>query len=112
MRITASGLRRIIRSVITESSHMSREQIKSQMSDAAKSCIDSAERDQMMADLQDEVTRCLHNMPDLSLYGFERGVTHEDVFLMDRYIHSSGIPFSPSERVYEPDQFVDPRFED
>ena len=107
MKISEKKLRSVIRSVITESSHMSREQIKSQMSDAAKSCIDSAERDQMMTDLQDEVTRCLHNMPDLSLYGFERGVTHEDVFLMDRYIHSSDMSYAYTDIPHPSDYEID-----
>ena len=94
MRITENRLRRIIRSVIKESMGGSeKDQLLSQMSPAAQSCIADAERDYMTLDLQDDISAYMSNFheegyADTSVYSFGSGVSHEDILLMDEYLNA------------------------
>ena len=95
MRITERQLKRVIRQVIKESLDGSmKSDLLNQMSHAARMSIKNAERDMETSQLANQVSDCMSSMPELSAYGFESGVTHQDVMLMDEYLNS--VAGSPS----------------
>tara|TARA_Y100000592_G_scaffold24516_1_gene38363 strand:+ start:61738 stop:62052 length:315 start_codon:yes stop_codon:yes gene_type:complete len=102
MRITENHLRRIIRSVIKESSGSNeKNHILSQMSPAAQACIRDAEGSMMTADLVDDLTSYMSNLPDPSMIGSE--VSHEDILLMNKYLNiPDNYSVNPSTPMFKP----------